>query len=107
MKQYYDVNTVAEKLEMDPQTIYRWIRSGKLEAKKAGRNWRITEQNVERTLEEQPGNLAERLDRTLELDQELTEKLQDYEAENGEIGLRQLAQDALRKEINESLELNL
>lgn len=107
MEQYFDVNTVAEKLDLNPQTIYRWIRSGKLEAQKAGRNWRITEQNVEDALDDQPGNLAQRLARALDLEPDAAEQLQNYEAENGEKELRQLARGAIREKISGTMELEL
>ena len=93
MKQYYDVNDVAEKLKLDPQTIYRWLDSGKLKASKAGRCWRITEQDVKDALKS-PG-LINRLVGLLELDSEQADFLEDYEDRHGKDGLKRLLRDAV------------
>ena len=39
---YYTVEQVADLLDMHPKTIRRYIREGKLSAKKIGKSWRIT-----------------------------------------------------------------
>jgi len=39
------VNEVAEKLKLNPQTVYRLIRDGHLKAHKLGRTVRITEES--------------------------------------------------------------
>lgn len=46
MKRYYTVEQVAELLTMHPKTIQRYIREGKLKAKKVGKSWRIYEQDL-------------------------------------------------------------
>lgn len=52
MDQHYDVQTVADKLDLHPQTIYRWIDKGKLEAVKLGEALRIPEPALDEFLEE-------------------------------------------------------
>lgn len=42
MRGYYTVDEVAKLLKLHPKTIQRYIREGKLQAKKVGKNWRIT-----------------------------------------------------------------
>jgi excisionase family DNA binding protein len=42
---------VAERLQVDEQTVRRWIKSGKLEAFKPGREWRIHPAALEALLE--------------------------------------------------------
>ena len=46
MEQYYTVEKVAKLLEMHPKTIQRYIREGKLSAKKVGKSWRIFEHDL-------------------------------------------------------------
>ncbi len=42
MDRYYTVEQVSDLLSMHPKTIQRYIREGKLQAKKVGKGWRIT-----------------------------------------------------------------
>lgn len=42
MERYYTVEEIAELLSMHPKTIQRYIREGKLRAKKVGKSWRIS-----------------------------------------------------------------
>lgn len=42
MSEYYTVEEVAKLLKLHQKTIQRYIREGKLQAKKVGKNWRIT-----------------------------------------------------------------
>lgn len=42
MERYYTVDQVSDLLSMHPKTIQRYIREGKLQAKKVGKSWRIT-----------------------------------------------------------------
>jgi excisionase family DNA binding protein len=42
---------VAERLLVDPQTVRRWIRSGKLRAYKPGRGYRILSSDLDEFLE--------------------------------------------------------
>jgi len=39
--QYYSIEEVATMLKVAYLTVYRWIRSGKLQAIKAGKQYRI------------------------------------------------------------------
>ncbi len=41
MEKYYTVEQVSNFLSMHPKTIQRYIREGKLQAKKVGKGWRI------------------------------------------------------------------
>ena len=38
---YYTVNQVCERLQTSPSTIYRWIKSGMIEAVQIGKCWKI------------------------------------------------------------------
>jgi len=42
------VNEIAEKLKVHPQTVYRWIYSGKLESLKIDGLVRVTEEQYEK-----------------------------------------------------------
>ncbi len=46
MREYYTVDEVAKLLKLHQKTIQRYIREGKLQAKKVGKNWRITGHDV-------------------------------------------------------------
>src|SRR4051794_14115496 len=45
------VEEVAERLLVDPQTVRRWIKSGKLKAYKPGREYRILSSDLDTFLE--------------------------------------------------------
>jgi excisionase family DNA binding protein len=47
MTQYYTVQEVAKLLKVHEQTIFRWIREGKLQSDKIGRNQRITQKQLD------------------------------------------------------------
>ncbi|MFA6092036.1 MAG: helix-turn-helix domain-containing protein [Elusimicrobiota bacterium] len=42
------VEKLAEKLEVSPHTIYRYIREGKLQAKRFGNKYQIAQQDLEK-----------------------------------------------------------
>lgn len=42
----FTVDQVAERLDLHPKTVRRFIREGKLHARKVGGQWRITEQDI-------------------------------------------------------------
>jgi len=42
----YTVDQVADLLELHPRTVRRFIREGKLTARKVGKQWRIKEQDL-------------------------------------------------------------
>lgn len=48
---FLSTEEVAERLQVDEQTVRRWIKSGKLEAVKPGREWRIPPAAFEALLE--------------------------------------------------------
>jgi len=41
------VKQVAEKIQVTKRTVYDWIRQGKLQAYRAGRQYRITDEQLE------------------------------------------------------------
>jgi excisionase family DNA binding protein len=48
----YTPREVAEYLRVDTNTIYRWLRDGKLGGAKIGRDYRISESQLRAFLEE-------------------------------------------------------
>jgi len=40
------VRQIAEKLQVNTETVYRWLRDGKLTGYKANRLWRVSEQDL-------------------------------------------------------------
>jgi len=45
-EKYYTIEEVAEMLRVAYMTVYRWIKAGKLDAIKAGKQYRISEKCV-------------------------------------------------------------
>jgi excisionase family DNA binding protein len=43
---FYTAHEVAERLKLTPATIHRYIRTGKLQATRIGRNYRISENDL-------------------------------------------------------------
>ena len=41
MEEFYSVREVAQMLKLDETTILKWLRAGKLQGKKLGKQWRI------------------------------------------------------------------
>jgi len=50
-KQYYSIQEVAKMLKVTYLTVYRWIKAGKLQSVKAGKQYRITETEVNKFLQ--------------------------------------------------------
>ena len=50
------VKQAAEKAGKNVETIRRWIKTGKLEAKKVGRTWQISQASLESYIANQAGN---------------------------------------------------
>jgi excisionase family DNA binding protein len=50
-EKYYTIEEVAEMLRVAYMTVYRWIKAGKLEAIKAGKQYRISETQLSKFLE--------------------------------------------------------
>ncbi len=46
-EKYYTAQEVALKLKVVYMTVYRWIRSGKLKAYKAGKQYRIKQADLD------------------------------------------------------------
>ena len=42
----YDIQEIAKMLNIHPQTVRRWIHSGKLPARKLGKTYYISEQEL-------------------------------------------------------------
>ncbi len=42
----YTLDELAELLKVTKRTLYNYVRSGKLEAVKVGREWRVTEEQL-------------------------------------------------------------
>lgn len=49
-KEFYLVEELAERLRVSNMTIYRYIKAGKLQAYKIGKEFRITEQEFNKFL---------------------------------------------------------
>lgn len=48
---YYNVEQIAQMLNIHPKTIQRYIREGKLHATKIGKSWRVTGHDLSRFTE--------------------------------------------------------
>lgn len=51
-EKFYTVDEIAEILKVNPMTVYRWIKAGKLKSYKAGRNFRIKKGDLDKFLEQ-------------------------------------------------------
>lgn len=51
-KEYYTLGQAARELQHSPVTVWRWIRAGKLEAHRIGREVLIEREVVERLKQE-------------------------------------------------------
>jgi excisionase family DNA binding protein len=47
MEEFYTVEEVAERLKVTPRTVREWLRTKRLKAGKAGRQWRIHETDLQ------------------------------------------------------------
>lgn len=52
------VEETAAALRVQPSTVRSWIRGGKLRAIKAGREWRVTQVDLEQFLNENANRAA-------------------------------------------------
>lgn len=50
MQQLYTPEEVADRLKVDRQTVYLWLRKGALKGYKAGVQWRIPEEAIQEFL---------------------------------------------------------
>lgn len=48
--EYFTLEEVADMLKVAYLTVYRWVRSGKLEAVKAGKQYRIEKKELDKFL---------------------------------------------------------
>ncbi|NCB75109.1 MAG: DNA-binding protein [Clostridia bacterium] len=55
MENYYTAQEVADRLKVKRQTVYTWIREGRLQADKIGRTRRISETQLQNFMAEQGG----------------------------------------------------
>lgn len=62
MEKYYTPEEVAELLKVSRETVYNWLRAGKLKGTKIFNFWRITESELNRLLKgnEQNGRNADK-----------------------------------------------
>lgn len=54
-KKYYTTKEVAEKLKVTWQTVFRWIKSGKLQYDKIGYQYRITQKHLDEFMKQSKG----------------------------------------------------
>lgn len=47
-EQYYSIEEVAKMLKVAYLTVYRWIRDGKLNSNKAGKQYRIKKKELDK-----------------------------------------------------------
>jgi len=47
-EEYYSIEEVAKMLKVAYLTVYRWIKANKLKAIKAGKQYRISKQELEK-----------------------------------------------------------
>ncbi len=64
-KHLITVSEVAERLQKSPLTITRWIKEGRIRAKKVGRSWRISESDFETFLSRSLGRFSRQFDDAL------------------------------------------
>ena len=50
-EQYYTIEEVARMLKVVYLTVYRWIQDGKLTAYKAGKQYRIKKEDLDKLME--------------------------------------------------------
>lgn len=50
MVNYRTPDEVANELRVTRRTVYEWLRTGQLHGRRAGRGWRITEEDLLRFL---------------------------------------------------------
>jgi excisionase family DNA binding protein len=58
MDTFYTVEEVATQLKVQPRTVRYWIQSHQLPAARAGRQWRIREQDLAVFLQGRPAPAA-------------------------------------------------
>jgi len=54
-EKYYSIEEVSKMLKVAYLTVYRWVQSGKLNAKKAGKQYRIEKTELDKFIERKNG----------------------------------------------------
>jgi excisionase family DNA binding protein len=62
-ERYLSPNEVAQRLNVTPLTVRRWLTSGKLKGLRAGRLWRVRESDLDAFLQGSGREQAEKADR--------------------------------------------
>jgi len=57
------VRQIAEKLQVNTETVYRWLRKDKLSGYRANRLWRVSEQDLETFLKRRREPVSTREDK--------------------------------------------
>lgn len=47
-EQYYSIEEIAKMLKVAYLTVYRWVQAGKLEAIKAGKQYRVKKNDLDK-----------------------------------------------------------
>lgn len=55
----YTLEEAATLLNLRPQTLRRWIRQGKIPAKRVGKQWRLRRQDLEQAIQPRTPNAQE------------------------------------------------
>lgn len=49
---FYSLQEVADLLKVSKQSIYNWLKEGRIKAKKYGREYRVTQEELNRLIKE-------------------------------------------------------
>jgi excisionase family DNA binding protein len=60
-ERYLTVDEVADYLQMRRETLYRWLKAGRLPGHKVGRGWRCTKEEIDEWV--RSGGAAEEQDK--------------------------------------------
>lgn len=66
MEKIYTPEQIAEILQLDIKTIQKWLREGKIRAKKLGREWRVPDSALHDFWNSSPDNTSRKRDHTQE-----------------------------------------
>lgn len=55
MNNILTVRQIADKLQVNKETVYRWLRTGKLTSYKANKLWRVAEDDLTSFLKQRTG----------------------------------------------------